>query len=220
MIIRRPKFDHRTYETMRALEAFRLYANEIERLVSDAAHIEELLEGPKWQPTTEEEEAEYRMEIDMARHLHDRVVTPTFRYSMVVSLWAILEREMKRFAENIEKESRSTVTYRDFRPGLLQQMEKYLIVVRGFSIREFGCFPQIELLQIVRDCVVHCYGEPGLSRDKVALLRANNPEAGFEAFDGLPIRIGRSFIDTSQTAVTELFRAMFHRVGWKTETKG
>ena len=218
MIHRFPKIDRRTYETVSTLGAFRLYANEIERLVSDAAHIEQSLRGPKWRPATEDEAAEHRMETEMVRHLHDRVIIPSFRYSLVVSLWAILEREMKRFGENLEKESPpSIVTYRDFRGGLVEQMDKYVLVVRGFSMRKLPCYGRIKLLQIVRNCVVHCYGEPALSRDKDDLLSASSEQAGLFAVDGMPLTIERVFVDRSHQSAEDLFRSMFHRVGWRVD---
>ena len=213
------EIEWRTYETFSALAAFGSFWKETERLICDASHLEEILEGPKWTPATQEESAEHSEETRTARHLQDQVVTPTFRYSAVVVLFAAHEREIRRFAENLAKERRVNICYRDFRGGLLEQVGKYLEVFYGFSASGLSGYSQICDLQKVRDCIVHCYGDPGLSRDKVHLLKLSSPETGLEVFDGVPVEIAPLFIENSLKAVRDFFRELFFKVGWKVNEK-
>lgn len=213
------EIDWRTYETFSSISAFRSYWKETERLIGDAADIKELLYGPSGRPTTEDEISELLAERDVVRHLHDKVITPTFRYSAVVSLYAVFERELRRFADNLFEEKKSKLRYKDLRGALLDQVCKYCDTVCSFSPSQATCFGRVCELQKVRDCVVHCFGEPAMSRDKDYLLRLSSPEAGIEAFEGLPIEINHAFIDRSVSAIWAFFSEVFPKVGWKINTE-
>jgi hypothetical protein len=209
------EIDWRTYETFSAISAFRSYSAETERLVADAADIEEILYGPKWRPSTEDEITELLAEKDVVRHLHDKIITPTFRYSAVVSLFAVLERELRRFGDNLMHERKGKLSYKDLRGSLLEQITKYAEAYCSFSPASAPTYSQICDLQKVRDCVVHCYGDPSLSRDKAYLLRLSSPSVGIEAYDGLPLEISPVFIERSVAAIWQFFFELFAKVGWK-----
>ena len=220
MIIKMPKHEPRTYLTLSAVEAFQKYWTESERLIGDAAHIEELLEGPKWTPTTEDEMAEHAADVHSVRHLHDEIVTPTFRYFAVVALYTIVERELRRLVDNLEKEKKAAVSYKEFRGDLFQQIFTYLKVFRGFSPSGFASYNQIVLLERVRHCIVHCYGDPTLIEDekkKLAFLSLNAPKKGLEIFNGLSNRIRPKFIHSSHTATKAFFIELFSKIGWKVD---
>ena len=209
------EIEWRTYETFSALSAFESFWKETERLVSDAAQNEELLDGPKWTPANQEEHAEYLEERRIVRHLHDEVVTPTFRYASVVTLFATFEREIKRFADNLAKIETAKISYKDLKGGLLEQISKYADAFCGFSTSGLTGYGQICDLQKVRDCVVHCHGDPALSRDKAYLLKLGSSTKGLEIYDGAPIEIAPLFIENSLVAVRDFFRELFSKVGWK-----
>ena len=102
MIIKMPEF--KTFDTLSALNSFAEYWSENERIIQAAADQEEQRSGPQWIPRNEEEYGEHQCEREIARHLHDVIMTPMFRYSSVVMLYTILERELHRLVENLEKE--------------------------------------------------------------------------------------------------------------------
>ena len=77
-------FEWNTFDTLYALDSFGKYWLENEALIQKAADEEEAKFGPKWTPNDEEELAEYHMERSTARHLHDEIMTPIFRYSCIV----------------------------------------------------------------------------------------------------------------------------------------
>ena len=213
MIIRRSKIEQRTFKTIAALNAFRRYLQEMELLISNAASIEVLLDGPKWAPTNDDEVAEHALETRMIRELHDEVVAPTFRYSATVALVAIVERELKRFAENVQAEHGTPVAYSDLKGGLLHQIDRYMKAFHGFSISECSSYAQIAGLGLVRNCIVHCAGEPELFKDKANLLRLSSPARGLVIFEGLPIRIGSEFLTASQITAKDFFLDLlfYHR---------
>src|SRR5437870_1230866 len=100
------EIDWRTQWTFSALGAFEGFWKETEKLVAAAADTEEKLNRPVWNPKDEEEYAEYRSLIRAVRHQHDEVITPTFRYAVVVTLFAILERELRRAADYLAAETK------------------------------------------------------------------------------------------------------------------
>jgi hypothetical protein len=211
--------DRRTYDTFMAIAAFKSFWKETERLISDAVRAEETLQGPKWTPETDEEISEYLAERGLARHLHDEIVTPTFRYSATVTLFATFEREIKRFADNLTKERAAKIGYKDLKGGILEQVGKYTEAFYGFSIFDLPGYQGICLLQKVRDCIVHCYGEPSLSRDKKYLLSLAHKSKGLAVYDGIPIDISPLFIEQSLIEITNLFANMFLKAGWKIDNK-
>ena len=73
----------KTFDTLYALGSVHKYVEENERLIISAAADAERNQGPDWQPANKDEVGEYLEEKRMARHLHDEIVTPVFRYSCV-----------------------------------------------------------------------------------------------------------------------------------------
>lgn len=209
------EIEWRTYETFSALAAFESFWKETERLVSGAAQIEELLNGPKWTASTEEERAEHSEERRIVRYLHDEVIMPTFRYSSVVALFATFEREIRRFADNLAKEGKAKISYKDLKGGLLDQISKYAEAFCGFSTSNLAGYSQICDLQKIRDCVVHCHGELALFRDKAYLLKLGSSARGLEIYEGASIGIAPLFIESSIGAVQDFFHALFSKVGWR-----
>jgi hypothetical protein len=207
--------DWRTYDTFAALSAFDSYWRESERLIKDGGDIEELLYGPNWSPKDEDEVSEILAERRVVRHLHDEIITPTFRYSTVVTLFAVVERELRRFADNSADELKANLSYKDLRGALLEQISKHSHAFRGFSLSELTTYTRVCDLQKVRDCLVHCHGDVSLSRDKAHLLRLSSPINGIFAHEGIDLEVSPSFIENSYSAVWLLFSEIFQRVGWK-----
>jgi hypothetical protein len=209
--------DWRTFYTFSALSAFESFWKEIERMVSSDASIEEMLNGPKWKPTTHEEIAEYLGDKRTARCLHDEVITPTFRYASVVTLFATFERELKRFVDNAEKERQAPISHKDLKGGLLEQASKYTEAFCGFSLSTLPGYVCILDLQKVRNCVVHCLGDPDLvpEAQRTKLLKLHCPAKGLDISEGAQIEIGPVFIESSLSAIRGFFRALFTQLGWK-----
>jgi len=209
--------DWRTFYTFSALSTFESFWKEIERMVSSDASIEEMLNGPKWEPTTHDEIAEYLGDKRIARCLHDEVITPTFRYAAIVILFTIFERELKRFVDNAAKERQAPITYKDLKGGLLEQVSKYTEAFCGFSLSSLPGYICILDLQKVRNCVVHCLGNPDLvpEAQRTKLLKLHCPAKGLDISEGAPIEINPVFIESSLAATRDFFRALFIQLGWK-----
>lgn len=48
--------DWRTWDTLYAISSFGKFRTETERIISEAADIEEILDGPKWKPNANDDE--------------------------------------------------------------------------------------------------------------------------------------------------------------------
>jgi hypothetical protein len=205
----------RTSDTFSALSAFEQFWRETERIVADDASITAVRNGPKWKPSSGEDYSEFLDAERAARHLHDEIITPTFRYSSVVTLFAIFERELKRLADNLMNGRRAPISYKDFKGGLMDQVAKYTEAFCGISIAGCRGHNQIHDLQKIRDCIVHCYGEASLSRDLKHLLNLNSPAKGLGIDDGTPMIIGPAFLTSSLAAIRSFFQDLFGKLGWK-----
>src|SRR5436309_1610755 len=97
------KPEWKTYDTFFALDSFGAYWLENERLIQREAEAEQTRSGPKWIPRTDEEYGEFREYQRIARELYDEIMMPIFRYSCVVMLYAVFERELSRLLDNIEE---------------------------------------------------------------------------------------------------------------------
>ncbi|MCX6955521.1 MAG: hypothetical protein NTV51_25520 [Verrucomicrobia bacterium] len=204
----------KTYDTLSALDAFESFWKETERLVASAADVSE--KNETFELGSGDPATDYRERRRIGRHLHDEIVTPTFRYAAVITLFAVVERELKRFAETLAKEEKHTLGYRDLKGGLLEQLSRYTEVYRGFRLNDLKGYIGVRDLQKVRNCLVHAYGDPAMmsSHDKAHLLKMNSDAAGIEAFDGMPLGIGQPFIAASLVAAKMLFLDLFAKVGW------
>lgn len=206
----------KTYNTFSAFDAFTRFWSEIERLVLVAAESAEKNDADQYQLSSGDEAADYFHARRMARHLHDEVVTPSFRYSAVITLFATIERELKRFADNLAKERQHEIGFRDLRGGLLQQISRYLEAYHGFALSTLSGYNEIRRLQRVRNCLVHALGEPSLvpEGERKALLAIHRPEEGIEIHEGMPIEIHPRFVELSLKAGRCLFYELFARVDW------
>jgi hypothetical protein len=167
----------RTYETFIALVSFKNFWTETERLILEAARKEELLSGPKWIPASHEESAEHSEERRVARYLHDDIVTPIFRYSVVVILFTTFEKELGRFADNLEKETKATISYKDLKGTLQKQITSFSKAFGGPPLDNIAGHNEISDLKTVRNCIVHARGEPSLlnDKDRAYLLNRSSP---------------------------------------------
>lgn len=206
----------KTYDTFAALDSFKRFCGEIEQLVAGAADSAEKNEAAEYQLGSGDEATDYFHARRMARHMHDEVVTPTFRYSSVITLFATAEREFKRFADNLAKEQNHEISYRDLRGGLLQQISRYLEAYHSFTLSDLENYNEIKRLQKVRNCLVHAFGEPALvaEGERKALIAMHSPKDGIEIYDGTPIEIQSRFVELSLDATRNLFFELFARVGW------
>jgi hypothetical protein len=211
-------WEGKTFDTFYALKSFLDYCNENERLIREAAAEAERLHGPKWHPEDEEEAGEYHEEQRMARHLHDEIVTPVFRYSCVAMLYTVVERELRRLCGNLEQEKGpAKLKYKDLKGGLLEQIPKWCSVCFGLEIASFKEFSEIRDLQKVRDCIVHCNGEVDDSRDKKEILAMKDRYTGFFAWEGTEIEIQPEFVSHMHRQVWNFFLAVFSVLQWNVD---
>jgi len=206
----------KTFDTFFALDSFERYLKENERLILDAANIEELTHRPDWKPVTQEEYAEYSAEVRGVRHLHEEIMTPVFRYSCVVILYAILEREIRRFIETLAKERKlKKVSYKEFRGSLFEQVNRFGSAFCDLTITDIPEYPALIDFQKVRDCIVHCYGDISMSKDKRELQRIGKAKLGLVCDSEAQFEIERIYIESSLICIQKFFLHLFQRVNWK-----
>jgi len=208
-------WEPKTFDTFYALNSFREYCVENERLIRAASDEAERLDGPDWHPTTEEELGEHHALRRNSRYLHDEIVTPVFRYSCVAMLYTVVERELRRLCSNLEKEKGSAkLKYKDLKGGILEQIPKWCTFCFGLEIASFKEFSEIRDLQKIRDCIVHCNGEVDDSRDKKDILAMKDRYTGFFAWERIEIEIQPQFVSHMHRQVWNFFLAVFAALRW------
>lgn len=207
--------DWRTQWTLSALRAFDMYWSETEKLVAAAADAEEKANLPDWNPTNEDEYGEYRDIIRAVRHHHDEFILPTFRYAAVVSLFALLERELRRAADYIAAEDKMTLSYKGRNGTVIPLVAEFIQDRRGIMLNKLSGYSEITIIQKVRDCLVHCYGDIGLSRDRDFLASLSTQGRGIDAHPSSEMEIDVRFLEQSCASVRTFFMALFKELGWK-----
>ena len=210
-------FEWNTFDTLYALDSFASYCLENEALIQKAADEEEARFGPKWTPKDEEESAEYKMERNTARHLHDEIMTPMFRYSCIVMLYTIIERELRRLVDNLEKErGRQKLRVNDIREAsFLGQVGKFMEVFFGPRLAACPEYQALCDLQKIRDCITHCQGDVSLFRDKDYLVSLKDRRAGFFAWEGTDVEIRAECIEQFIRETWAFFDWLFSELNWK-----
>ncbi len=213
------EIDWRTYHTFSALSSFERFWRDTEELVSTDADRHQHAHGPKWRAETEEEIAELFAQIRAIRCVHDEVITPTFRYAVVITLFALFEREIRRAGDTFAAETKRPISYRNVRGGHCEHVRKFMRQHAGFDLAGLPGYEEICDLQKVRDCLVHCYGDAELSRDCDYLLKLSSPRIGLEVDRGIEIVVLPAFLERSVEAIRDFFHALFLRLQWKVNEK-
>lgn len=208
--------DWRTWEPLYAISSFGKFWIENERIISEAAGIEEILDGPKWKPNTndDEEMAQYFEEIRVARNLHDQIMIPNFRYAMIVMLFSLFERELRRLSKNLAQERNDSAPVFESR-SFLKQALNYCRDSHGLDLRQTKFYNHVVMLQKVRDCIVHCFGEVDFSREKDSLIEFGSRSSGISIYSHDQIEIEASFIESSITSIWNFFLEAFVLRNWK-----
>lgn len=209
------EIDWRTYHTFSALSSFERFWRDTEALVSTDATRHQKKHGPSWHAETEMEIAELFAEIRAVRCVHDEVITPTFRYAAVITLFALFERELRRTGDTVAAEAETTISFRHVRGGHFEHVRKFVQQHAGVDLAGLPRCGQIHDLRKVRDCLVHCYGDAELSRDRDCLLKLSAPRLGLEVDAGIEMVILPAFLERSLDAIRLFYHALFARLKWK-----
>jgi len=216
MIVKPPEW--KTHRTLFALDSFRAYWLENERLIRQAAKAEEIRSGPNWAPQTEDEHGEFREEQRIARVLHDEIMTPNFRHSILVMLFVIVERELLRLVRNLEEGHAMTDLFVNRRGSLFMPVADHCKTYFKLDFRKCSiCYEALCDLQKVRDCIVHCHAEVSLSRDADYLYKLKDRRPGFYAFREDRIEIHSSCIKQFLIESWEFFVWVFDQLKWQVD---
>jgi hypothetical protein len=212
------KLEPKTYATLSAIDSFRSYWQENERLILQEANRLEIINAPKWDPQTEEERGEFDSMKELASYFHNKEMLPTFRYSSVVMLYAIVERELNRLIKNLEKENGpQKLQIKDIRgEDFIERIQKYSGVFFGLRLSECSNYESLHDLRKIRNCIVHCHGEVKTAKQDAAFWRKlRKSRKGIFAREGLKIYLFEPCIEQFIKEVQEFFEGVFHRLKWE-----
>lgn len=115
--------------------------------------------------------------------------------AMTLTLFAIVERELRRAADYISQEDKVPISYAGRNGSVIPAVAALIKVRRKITLGEVYGFSDIMDLQKVRDCIVHCYGDVGLSRDRVRLMALSIPSRGLDSHPGSEMEIAATFLE-------------------------
>lgn len=211
------KIERKTYDTLYAIDSFRSYWRENERLISREADRLEIIDSPKWRPQTEDERGEFDAEKEIARYFHDKEMLPTFRYSSVVMLYAIVERELNRLVKHLEKENgQQKLQVKDIRgEDFIERIQKFSEAFFKLKLAECPNFKSLHDLRKIRNCIVHSHGEIGSSKQDAAFWsQLRKSRKGIFAREGLKIHLYEPCIEQFIKEIFEFFEGVFHQLKW------
>ena len=211
-------YQWRTFETFYALQSLGNYWVENERWITAYALESEEAGRPKWVPETEDEEGEYRHEMDMARQLHDHVLFPTFRYSCVIMLYSVIEHELKRFVNSMEKDrGKPKLSIDDINASsFLHRIAKFAEVFFHCDITQVPEYGSLHDLRKIRNCIVHSRGEVDASRrDGKYLVEQTGRIPGFFAYEGTEMMVEEACPEYFLGRTWLFFQHLFQKVNWK-----
>ncbi len=212
------RFEWKTFDTLYALESFADYWAENEKLIKIAADEQEKKHAPTWTPTDDDERGEYDMEVRNIRHLHDEIMIPMFRQSCIVMLFSMVERELQRLVDNLNKEhGKQKLGPKDLRGSFLQQTNKFTEAFYSLSLTKCPEYNAVCDLQKIRDCIVHCRGEVSLvsESDRKYLLALKKTRPGFLALEHTELDIEAECIEQFIREVWRFFVWIFNELKWK-----
>jgi len=212
------RFEWKTFDTLYALESFADYWAENEKLIKIAADEQEKKHAPTWTPTDDDERGEYDMEVRNIRHLQDEIMIPMFRQSCIVMLFSMVERELQRLVDNLNKEhGKQKLGPKDLRGSFLQQTNKFTEAFYGLSLTNCPEYNAVCDLQKIRDCIVHCRGEVSLvnESDRKYLLALKKNRPGFLALERTALDIEAECIEQFIREIWRFFVWIFTELKWK-----
>jgi hypothetical protein len=210
-------YDPNTASTMYATHSVAQHFVENEILIAKDAQNEIQRNLPKWRPDNDNEDEirEYLFEQDQARLLHDETLIPMHRYSCIVMLYIVVERELRRLVDNLQVVQQQKLKVKDLKGSYFEQTKKFLDVFYNLDISQCPNYGAVEDLRRIRNCIVHCQGELALcSKDEqkyLAKLQIKYKD-GFFAHPKSDIKIERVCIRNLLKRMVEFFIWVFEKL--------
>ncbi|MBI5687659.1 MAG: hypothetical protein HZC54_21525 [Verrucomicrobia bacterium] len=173
---------------------------------------------------------EMHAELQIVERQFEETFTFTLRYSFVVSLFGLVETQLRAVCDKISEQKYLNLHLGDLSGrNLLDRTNKFLEKVAGLrGIPAEKCEVIIDL-QKVRDCIVHSNGRVALSRDKQHIrhlctrrtgLSLVEADLGLHAYAGIGgsgaeelLIIERSFCYEQLKAIQTIFADLFEQAG-------
>lgn len=211
----------KTWDTFFALDSFDTYRREIEGMIEREADLATKLHGPKWVPITEEDHDMWEWERREAKRMHEEVLSPMFRYSLVVSLFSLYETELVRVVGILEKDSPQRPVKRcDLAGDVIPQCMRYLQIFENVpNPKGWKEAAEINELRLVRNCIVHCNGQVSQFGERQKLLAIWGGGGSYEK-DGIlcveqtRIDINGKFLLSRFGAIWRFYKKLFESLSW------
>jgi hypothetical protein len=141
----------------------------------------------------------------------------SLRATEIIRLFVIFEGHLKDFCKVTQKQKQLSLGVSDFGGDLVEKAKRFLCDYAGIIGKGHSAWTPIGRLQQIRNHLVHSAVD---QRSEAAKVELSKLAKSFQRFPllvtGGELVLTREFCDHLHEAVTELFKALFDAVGWRT----
>lgn len=211
-----PRFKSRdyTFKTLYAIQSIINHWVDTEIIISKDASLESYRMADMLPIVTPDNFDSISANIKTARFLHDNLYIPMQRYSCVLLLCSIIEKELKTLIENvIQDKGKQKLNLKDFSGNLIEQVDSYLHVFHSLKITECRNYNAVIDLQKLRNCIVHSFG--GLrDSDKEKIIQIAKNWEGVRINDLDEVEIDAIAVTIFSENSYEFFEWIFEKFNW------
>ncbi len=198
---------------------FRALAEYHEKLEAQMPIIQqsEFEKVQEWAKQESVEYAEYDVAIDELRWNYDYYFPRSLRYSFIVLLFLVVEKQLTEFCRTLQEEHNLSVKANDLRGDIIERVKVYVHKLGGIPDDKVN-WKKVGDLSVVRNCIVYTMGDVKNSRDKVqiqSMISANiGLSIGNEEFSERDIlQISAEYCSKSVKDIQVLFDELFDAAG-------
>ncbi len=162
------------------------------------------------------EDALLDLEVDDLRWAYDYYFPRSLRYSFVVLLFLVVEKQLTEFCKTMHVRHNLPIKVNDLKGDFIERAKTYIHKLAGIS--PVTGWAKIEDLSVVRNCIVHTMGDVESSRDKVRIINMVSAQVGLsmgnkEFGDQNSLQISADFCSNAVKNVRAFFDELFDSAG-------
>jgi hypothetical protein len=120
----------------------------------------------EWSKNESVEYAEYDIAIDDLRWNYDYYFPRSLRYSFIVLLFLVVEKQLTEFCKTLQEEHNLSIKVGDLRGDISERAKIYIHKLGGIPDDKVN-WKNVGDLSVVRNCIVHTMGDVNNSRDRI-----------------------------------------------------
>ena len=135
------------------------------------------------------------------------------RYVKVIFLFTIFERRVRALCRLVsEVDTVAGLSLDELRGTLSERVKEFLRARLSVNVSELVAWDQVQTVQKVRDCILHCGGRVSESRDEQYLRLLSSGARGLSVSDWDYLYIDTQFVEAAEGAILAFLDALLPEV--------